>query len=89
MHHAVKVFLPSYKLGQITEVEIIPEVIALWKPPAAVGGEFIGYAAVLSYADDGVRKVIVERISDPEQQWLIPASLPQQRPVFFQVYMLY
>ena len=66
-------------------MEVIPGVIALWKPPAMVEGEFIGYGAVLSYFEEGERKVIVEGIDDPEKQWLIPASLPQQWPVFFQV----
>ena len=79
-------YLLLHPIGQITEIEVIPGVIALWKPPQSMTSALTGYTTRLYYIDGVERIDIVQQIEDPDNRWLIPVNLPQQRPIFFQVY---
>ena len=55
-----------------------------WVPPSDTGGEITAYRARVYYKIGGVRTA--PTFYDPiETQWLAPPTLPEQRPLYFQV----
>ena len=66
-------------------VQVIEDCrVAAWEPPSDTGGEITVYRARVYHKIGGVRTS--PTFYDPiETQWLVPPTLPEQRPLYFQV----
>ena len=59
----------------------------MWKPPEFTGGDLIGYVIRLYYYDGESLVVAVQgNITDPDIRWWVPEGIPDERPLFCQVY---
>ncbi len=61
----------------------------VWEPPSSTGGGITGYTIRVFYKVNGqqtVESTTTHNISDHDRHWLAPATLPQQRPLYYQVH---
>ncbi len=62
--------------------------VIVWELPDIAGGEITGYTVRIYYEVNGERtndSTVTYEISNSKTNWLAPAALPVDRPLFYQV----
>ncbi len=62
--------------------------VIVWEFPDITGGEITGYTVRIYYEVNGEKtndSTVTYEISNSKNNWLAPAALPVDRPLFYQV----